>query len=78
VDWSERDQLELRGEPDRRFVALTEKWEVEHFINRYLRTRGMARTQLRFDAIEKAIRRLNLASPILRDDLIARLDESDE
>jgi hypothetical protein len=74
VTWSERDNLERRGEPDRRFVSLTERWELADYINRYLSTRGITRTPLRVEAILADIRRFDGSRPVLREEMTAYLD----
>jgi hypothetical protein len=76
VDWPEPDKLNERGERDRRFVSLTEKWEIDNFINSYLNTRGCARTDLMVRTVEAAIAGFAGSSPVPRDDLTAYLDDA--
>jgi hypothetical protein len=38
-DWSKHDNKKYIGKIDRVFVALSEPWEVEYYIDHYLETR---------------------------------------
>jgi hypothetical protein len=73
--WKSDDNKKYRGKIDRVFVSLTESWEVEYYIDHYLKTRGRALTD---DSRSKVAHKLEGSpgrAPHKRDDLTAWLDK---
>ncbi len=73
--WNRSDNKKYRGKIDRVFVSLTESWEVEYFIDHYLKTRGKDVSDSNRDLIADKLEGVPGRAPHKRDDLNAWLDE---
>ncbi|GAB7547484.1 hypothetical protein [Cupriavidus sp. 8B] len=74
-DWSGKDNKHYRRHFDRIYVSETEEWEVEYFIDHYLKTHGYDTSQQRREAILWAISEYPGRKPILRTQLTASLEK---
>lgn len=73
-DWSDHDNKKYIGKLDRIYVSMTEKYEVEYFIDHYLKTHGYTVNNAGRDVIAGALEQYPGKTPFKRDELIAFLD----
>ena len=73
-DWINRDNKHYRGHIDRIYVSASEYWEVEYFIDEYLRTRAYQITEENRHAIGKAMLGYPGRAPVSRGALENFLD----
>lgn len=73
-DWSNHDNKKYKGKIDRIYVSMTEYYEVEYFIDKYLSDRNYGVNNENRDIIADALERYKGKSPYKRDDLINYLD----
>lgn len=73
-DWSSHDNKRYIGKIDRIYVAMTETYEVEYFIDQYLKTRNYAVSNENRDKVAKALEGYSGRAPFKRDDLNLYLD----
>ena len=75
-DWSGKDNKHYRGHLDRIFVSTTEEWEVEYFIDHYLKTHNYNNSQASREASMQGISVYPGQKPILREKLTAFLEKT--
>lgn len=73
-DWSDHDNKRYTGKLDRIYVSRDEEYEVEYFIDQYLKTRGYGVTNKNRDAIAGWIEQYPGKAPVKRDELNDWLD----
>ena len=73
--WKSDDNKKYRGKIDRIYVSLTESWEVEYFIDHYLKTRGCYLTDENRSKVAHKLESTPGRAPHMRDDLNAWLDK---
>ncbi len=73
-DWSGHDNKKYIGKIDRIYVSMTEDYEVEYFIDQYLKTKGFAVNNGNRDVIAGEMEKYPGRAPIKRDELVAFLD----
>lgn len=73
--WQSNDNKKYRGKIDRVFVSLTESWEVEYFIDQYLKTRGKALTDENRSKVAHKLEGAPGRAPHQRADLNSWLDK---
>ena len=73
-DWSNHDNKRYVGKIDRVNVSMTEDYEVEYFIDRYLSTRGFSLSNRNRDLITQALEAFPGEAPYKREELNAYLD----
>jgi len=73
-DWSKHDNKKYIGKIDRIFVSMTETYEVEYFIDAYLKTREFIVSDKNRNIIADALEKYSGRAPFKRDDLNAYLD----
>ena len=74
-DWDDEDDKKNRGKIDRVSVSLTEPYEVEHFIDAYLKRRGVTDNKKNRDLIDAKMRQYPGRAPIQRKELNDWLDQ---
>jgi hypothetical protein len=74
-DWSDHDNKKYIGKLDRIYVSMTEDYEVEYFIDKYLKDRSYAVSNKNRNVIAEALEQYPGRTPFKRDDLIAFLDK---
>lgn len=74
MSWNSQDNKRYRGKIDRIYVSETESYEVDYFIDAYLRKRGAFVTNANRDVIAEYIDLFPGRAPIKRVDLEAHLD----
>ncbi|MBD8597805.1 MULTISPECIES: hypothetical protein [Pseudomonas] len=72
--WNRSDNKKYRGKIDRIFVSLTESWEVEYFIDHYLKTRGKDISDSNRDLLAAKLEDAPGHAPHKRDELNTWLD----
>lgn len=73
-DWSKHDNKKYIGKIDRIYVSMSEDYEVEYFIDTYLKSRNFKISNDNRDIITQALENYNGKAPIKRDDLNTYLD----
>ena len=73
-DWSNHDNKRYIGKIDRIYVAMSEAYEVEYFIDQYLKTRRYAVSNENRDKVVKALENFGGRAPFKRDELNLYLD----
>jgi hypothetical protein len=73
-DWSDHDNKRYRGKLDRIYVAPSEAYEVEYFIDHYLETRKYAISNGNRDKVAAALEKYPGRTPFKRDELNKYLD----
>jgi hypothetical protein len=74
-NWSDHDNKKYIGKLDRIYVSMTEHYEVEYFIDKYLKDHGFSVSNKSRDVIAGALEQYPGKAPFKRDDLIAFLDK---
>lgn len=74
-DWSSHDNKKYIGKIDRVNVSMTEYYEVEYFIDHYLKSRDFQVSNKNRDVIVNALENYPGKVPFKRDDLNAYLDK---
>ncbi len=74
-DWSTHDNKKYIGKIDRIYVSMTEEYEVEYFIDQYLKTRGYAMSNSARDVIAGELEKHPGKAPFKRDELNDYLDK---
>lgn len=74
-DWSAHDNKKYIGKIDRIYVSMTEEYEVEYFIDQYLKTRGYAMSNTARDVISGELEKYPGKAPFKRDELNDFLDK---
>lgn len=74
-NWSDHDNKKYIGKLDRIYVSMTEGYEVEYFIDKYLEDHSYAVSNKNRDVIAGALEQYPGRAPFKRDDLIAFLDK---
>lgn len=74
MSWRKEDNKNYRGKIDRVFVSMTEPWEVEHFVDTYLTTRGADLNDANRGVILNAMEDYPGKAPVLREDLVKFLN----
>jgi hypothetical protein len=74
LNWSSQDNKKYRGKIDRIYVALSEYWEVDYFVDHYLKTRNYAVTDESRFALHGWLDSYPGAAPVFRADLERWLD----
>ena len=69
------DDKSIRGPIDQVFVALTEPYELNFFVDQYLKTRQYDLTDANRQTVRTKIALYSGRAPIQRDDLNAFLDK---
>ncbi|HEV7270726.1 hypothetical protein [Pseudoxanthomonas sp.] len=75
MSWNSEDNKHYRGPIDRVFVSQTEQYEVKHFIDQYLKTRGYDMTDANRRTVGQKMEQYPGRAPVLRKDLEAFLDK---
>lgn len=75
VNWNAQDNKKYRGKIDRIFVSQTEDYEVDYYINDYLKTRHYALTDENRAKVGKKMDTYQGRAPIQRKDMDAFLDK---
>lgn len=73
-NWSDHDNKKYIGKIDRIHVSMTEHYEVEYFIDQYLKTRNYAVSNANRDKVAKALETYPGKAPFKRDELNQYLD----
>ncbi|MBF4207498.1 hypothetical protein EI533_07135 [Pseudomonas donghuensis] len=73
--WKNDDNKKYRGKLDRIYVSTTEHWEVEYFIDQYLKTRKRQMTDQNRSLVAHKLEDLPGKAPHKRDDVNAWLDK---
>lgn len=73
-DWSNHDNKRYIGKIDRIHVAMSETYEVEYFIDQYLKTRKYAVSNENRDKVANALEKFGGRAPFKRDELNQYLD----
>ncbi|SDT42261.1 hypothetical protein SAMN04490182_4571 [Pseudomonas cedrina] len=73
--WKSDDNKKYRGKLDRIYVSETEKWEVEYFIDHYLKTRNYKQNEENRSLVAHKLEDAPGKAPHKRDDLNAWLDK---
>lgn len=73
-DWSKHDNKKYIGKIDRIYVSMTEEYEVEYFIDAYLKSRNFKVSNENRNIIANALEKHNSKAPFKRDDLNTYLD----
>ncbi|MDM3887037.1 hypothetical protein QSV36_15800 [Pseudomonas sp. BCRC 81390] len=73
--WSSNDNKKYRGKIDRIFVSLTESWEVEYFIDHYLKTRNCTLSDDNRSKVAHKLEGVPGRAPHKREDVNAWLDK---
>ncbi len=74
MNWNQQDNKHYRGPIDRVFVSRTESYEVHHFIEHYLKSRGYAPTDANRKIVGDKLMSYKGRAPIQHADLEAHLD----
>lgn len=74
-DWSRHDNKKYIGKIDRVFVALSESWEVEYYIDHYLETRKYTINNKNRNTVATDLENAPGRAPHKRADLDAYLDQ---
>ena len=72
--WPQSDNQKYRGKIDRIFVSLTEGWEVDYYVDHYLKSRGYSQTDASRAVIHQQMELYPGRAPILRTDMDTWLD----
>lgn len=73
--WKSDDNKKYRGKIDRIYVSLTESWEVEYYIDHYLKTRSCALTDENRSKVAHKLESSPGRAPHKREELNAWLDK---
>ncbi|MGQ3824216.1 hypothetical protein [Pseudomonas alliivorans] len=73
--WKSEDNKKYRGKLDRIYVSETEKWEVEYFIEQYLKTRNYTQNEKNRSLVAHKLEDAPGKAPHKRDDLNVWLDK---
>ncbi|POD54910.1 hypothetical protein [Pseudomonas syringae] len=73
--WKSDDNKKYRGKLDRIYVSETEKWEVEYFIEQYLKTRNYKQNEENRILVAQKLEAAPGKAPHKRDDLNDWLDK---
>lgn len=73
-DWSSHDDKKYIGKLDRIYVSMTEEWEVEYFIDKYLEDGGYKISNKNRNTIADTLEKYQGKAPFKRDDLKTYLD----
>ncbi|QGW22873.1 hypothetical protein GOM96_18355 [Stutzerimonas degradans] len=76
MGWRKEDNKNYRGKIDRIYVSMTEQWEVEYFVDTYLRYRKAELTDDNRGIILAAMEKYDGKAPVKREELIAYLDRN--
>lgn len=68
------DNKHITGPLDRQWVSRTEPYEVQAFVDAYLKSRAYEMSDKNRDIVRQAVMNYSGRSPIARDDLVAYLD----
>lgn len=71
-DW---DNLNERGKRDRIWLARTEYWELDYFIDHYIQLRNYEKSDKSREIVRKAINGYTGQTPIKREDMEAYLNK---
>lgn len=74
-DWSNHDNKKYIGRIDRINVSMTEDYEVEYFIDQYLKTRRYTVNNANRDVVANELEKYPGNAPFKRDDLNDFLDK---
>lgn len=75
MSWRKEDNKNYRGKIDRIYVSMTEKWEVEYFVDTYLKHRGAEVSDDNRGVILANMEKYPGSAPVKREDLIAFLND---
>ncbi|WP_176509429.1 MULTISPECIES: hypothetical protein [Pseudomonas] len=75
VVWKSDDNKKYRGKIDRIYVSMSEEWEVEYFIDQYLKTRNYKQNDENRSIVAHKLEHAPGSAPHKRDDLNAWLDK---
>ncbi|WP_210014325.1 MULTISPECIES: hypothetical protein [Pseudomonas] len=73
--WKNDDNKKYRGKIDRIYVSMTESWEVEYFIDHYLKTRKRGINDENRSLVAHKLEDLPGKAPHKRDEVSAWLDK---
>jgi hypothetical protein len=73
-DWSKHDNKKYIGKIDRIYVSMTEDYEVEYFIDQYLKTHKYEVSNKNRDIVAAALEDYDGRAPFKREDLIQFLE----
>ena len=73
--WKSDDNKKYRGKIERIYVSLTESWEVEYYIEHYLKTRGRSLSDENRSKVAHKLEGSPGRAPHMRSDLNAWLDK---
>lgn len=73
-DWSAHDNKKYIGKLDRIYVSMTEDYEVEYFIDQYLKTRNYTISNKNRDIVVGVLEDYPGKAPFKRDELNTYLD----
>lgn len=73
--WKNDDNKKYRGKIDRIYVSMTESWEVEYFIDHYLKTRKRGINNENRSLVAHKLEDLPGKAPHKRDEVSAWLDK---
>ncbi|NHW01965.1 hypothetical protein [Stutzerimonas degradans] len=76
MSWRKEDNKNYRGKIDRIYVSMTEQWEVEYFVDTYLRYRKAELTDDNRGILLAAMEKYDGKAPVKREELIAYLDRN--
>lgn len=74
MNWNSQDNKHYRGPIDRVFVSATEEYEVDYFIDQYLKTRRYELTDENRRTVGAKLEKYPGRAPWRRDELNAHLD----
>lgn len=74
--WKKEDNKNYTGKIDRIYVSMTEDWEVEYFIDKYLKDHNYGLTDKNRDNVLGVMEKFPGKAPIKRDDMIKHLNDT--
>jgi len=74
-NWSAKDNKHYRGHLDRIYVSMTEEWETEYFIDKFLGSHNSSPNSSNREIVLKAISEYPGRKPILREKLNTYLEQ---
>ncbi|WP_444633907.1 hypothetical protein [Cupriavidus oxalaticus] len=74
-NWSVHDDKNYRGRRDRIFVSRTEEWEIEYFIDHFLKTHQYLVNEKNRAIVLRAVNDYQGSAPIQRAELTRYLEQ---
>ncbi|WP_323772651.1 hypothetical protein [Alcanivorax sp.] len=73
--WKDDDDKEITGPKDGIWVSPTETWEIDHFVEEYLKDHSYKVNDKNRAIVKRTIDNYSGSNPIKRDDLIDYLNQ---